>query len=103
MNTEFTPLTTIINPPEEDPDVVEIIDPRADKLADIGIEVVELVWEFDVSYTEACIMYCDKYSIEYEQFGAIIKGHQRISSEIEKEAEKLRCIQPRDSYKVDFE
>jgi hypothetical protein len=91
------------DPHEQDENVIEIVDPRADKLVDIGKEITEIVWEFDVSYTEACIMYCDKYYIEYEQFGSTIKAHQRIMYEIQLEAEDARCLKPGTSYKIDFE
>lgn len=60
---------------------------------DIGQEIDDLVWKYDISYIEACLMYCENKNIEAEHLGDLIKKNQVVTLEIEKEAEKLNFLE----------
>ena len=76
---------------------------KANKLAIIGAQLDNIVDIYDVSYMEACIMYCDKYEVEIELLGELITSHQRIAAMIKREAEELNFLKKDSSFPVKFE
>lgn len=82
---------------------IEVSDVKSEQLAIIGTTIENLVEELDVSYMEACIIYSDKYGVEIELLGELVKAHQRISAEIKREAEELHYLKKDSSYTVEFE
>ena len=81
----------------------EFVDLKAEKLSEIGKELDEMVSTLNISMIDACVLYCDKYNIEVELVGELLKGHQRIVSKIEKEAIDLNCISKNTSFELIFD
>ena len=48
----------------------------ADRLTIVAGELDSIVADKECSYMDACVLYCDKYKIEYEHLGEVIKNHQ---------------------------
>jgi len=62
-------------------------------VSSISHEISELVYMHDISFIDACLMYCEQHSLDEEMLGKIIKINQSILSEITKEAENLHFLQ----------
>ena len=69
----------------------------------VGGEIESLRQSLDIDYIEACLMYCEKYDIEVETLGEVIKNHQNMVSKIRKEAEDLHFIEKTTATKIEFE
>lgn len=64
-----------------------------ENLSVISNKIEDIVWELDVSYMEACLIYCERNNVEdVEQFADMIKRNQNIRAKIEREAEDLHYI-----------
>lgn len=59
---------------------------------DIVEKLEEIVKENEISFLEACLVYCDENDIEVETLGDIIKRNQNMKSKIQVEAEELNFI-----------
>jgi len=59
----------------------------------IGSQIGDLVDKYNVSYIDACLMYCEINSIDEDLLGEIIRANQPVISEITKEAEQLNFLQ----------
>lgn len=62
-------------------------------VSSVSHEITELVYMHDISFIDACILYCEQNSFDEEMLGKIIKMNQSILSEITKEAENLNFLQ----------
>lgn len=63
-----------------------------ERLAIIGNEIEDMVEEMNITFMEACILYCEKNDLEIESLGDILKKNQSIKSKIRYEAENLNFI-----------
>ena len=55
-------------------------------------EIEEIVWDKDVSYLEAALIWCETRGQSEEDLGGILKYHERLRSLIEIEAEELNFL-----------
>lgn len=60
---------------------------------ELGKRIEDLVWEYDISYIEAVLMLAERFNIEEESIGNIIKSNQYIISKISAEAQALNFIE----------
>lgn len=60
--------------------------------AEFIMEIEELVWDKDIDYIEAIILYCEKHNLEVETVATIIKQNQVIKSKVQHEAENLNMV-----------
>lgn len=56
-------------------------------------EVEELVWDLDISYIDAVIVYCEKRGLETETVSSLILKNPNLKSKIAMEAEDLNLIE----------
>lgn len=54
--------------------------------------VETLVWQHDMSYMEAVILYCEKNQVEIESVISLIKNNDNLKSKIQLEAEDLNFL-----------
>jgi hypothetical protein len=80
-----------------------ISDSQLETIANIGNEIETIATKYGIEYIDACIMYCEKYNVEVETLGSLLKKHQNVVSKIRQEAENLNCIEKQSSVKIDFE
>lgn len=64
-------------------------------------KIEDLVWEHDVSYIEAVIMFAEKEGIEEDVVGAMILNYDRLVEEIRVEAEKLNFMEKENRLEFD--
>lgn len=55
-------------------------------------EIDKLVWDLDIEYIEAVILYCEQKGLEVESVASLIKGNPLIKSKIQEHAEKMNCL-----------
>lgn len=55
-------------------------------------EIEDIVWEKDVSYLEAALIWCEAKGFAVEDLGDILKRHEPIRALLEVEAEKLNFL-----------
>lgn len=60
--------------------------------AEFIAEIENIVWDKDIDYIEAIILYCEKYNLEVETVATIIKQNQVIKSKVQYEAENLNMV-----------
>ena len=70
-----------------------MIEENLELITKIGTEIEDLVYLHDISYIDACILYCEDNDVEIELLAKVIKDHQPIKANIRREAEKLNCVQ----------
>lgn len=61
-----------------------------DEIAEFSLKIEDLVWEKDVSYMEAIILYCEQTGFELEVAAKLISGS--LKSKIKMEAEELHFL-----------
>ncbi len=54
--------------------------------------VETLVWQHDMTYMEAVILYCEKNQVEIESVISLIKNNDNLKSKIQLEAEDLNFL-----------
>lgn len=59
----------------------------------IHSKIEDIVWDLDVSYLDACLIYCENNDIEEDSFMKMIKGDQKLLSLIYRDAEKLNLVE----------
>jgi len=64
--------------------------PNKDEITEFSLKIEELVWEKDVSYMDAIILYCEQTGFEIELAAKLISGV--LKSKIKMEAEALHFI-----------
>lgn len=62
-------------------------------------QVEELVWELDVTYTEAVIVWCERRGLEPEIAAGLVKKMAPLKVKIQCEAEELNVL-PRSGAKL---
>ena len=55
-------------------------------------QIEELVWDSDVSYMEAIILWCDRRGLEPEVAAALVKKSAPLKAKLQIEAEKLHLL-----------
>jgi hypothetical protein len=63
-----------------------------EKVLVMGAEIQVLVDDLKIDWIDACVLYCERNSLEVEYVGEIIKKNQNIKAELQKEAEKLNFL-----------
>lgn len=63
---------------------------------EIAYTIEALVKEFDMSYIDALLSYCEKNGIDEEYVGTIVAKSPNLKYKIEMEAEKLNFIEKTD-------
>ena len=61
-----------------------------DEVIRFSLDIEELVWQHDISYIEAVVMFCEDNGIEYEIASKLISP--TLKSKIQIEAESLNCL-----------
>jgi len=61
-----------------------------EEISDFSMMIEELVWEKDISYMEAVVLYCEQTGFEIELAAKMISGV--LKSKIKFEAEKLHYL-----------
>jgi Phage late-transcription coactivator len=57
--------------------------------------IEELVWNHDIEYIDAIVLYCEKHNIEIETAASLIKLNSNIKSKVQGEAETLNYLPKR--------
>jgi len=55
-------------------------------------KIEALVWQYDIEYIDAIVLYCEKNNIEVESVSSLIKNNEFIKSKIQIEAENLNYL-----------
>lgn len=63
---------------------------------ELAYEIESLVKEFNMSYIDATISYCEKNGFDEEYIGSILAKNTALKSYIEIEAENLNFLQKKD-------
>jgi hypothetical protein len=61
-----------------------------EEITNFSLEIEDLVWEKDVSYMEAVILYCERTGFEVELAAKLVSG--ALKSKIKMEAEGLNFL-----------
>lgn len=72
--------------------MAEIIKQRFSLEDNIIKKINDIVFEYDISYIEAIILYSERSKIEVESLGEIVKKTPVLRAKVEEEAEGLRMI-----------
>ena len=63
------------------------------KSADTFYEAIEdLVWEHDINYIDAVVLYCETNSLEIESVVSLVRKNENLKSKISVEAEGLHFL-----------
>lgn len=73
-----------------------------ENLVNVSQKIEEMVETLGISYMEACVEYCQKYDVEEQQLGDIIKKNQNLKSKLHAEAEKLHNLKKDNHVQVEF-
>ena len=55
-------------------------------------EIEELVWQHDIEYIDAVVLYCEQNSIEVETAASLIKMNANMKGRLQAEAEYLNFL-----------
>jgi Phage late-transcription coactivator len=55
-------------------------------------EVEELVWQYDIEYIDAVVLYCERNNIAIETAASLIKMNANFKSKVQAEAETLNFL-----------
>ena len=61
-----------------------------DEVATFSLTIENMVWEKDISYTDAIVLYCQKTGLEVELAAKLITGN--LKAKIKHEAEELHIL-----------
>jgi len=59
---------------------------------DVGKRIEDLVYEHDIDYIDACLMYCEINKLEVEFVADIVKKNHYIRAKVQREAEDLNFL-----------
>lgn len=62
------------------------------KAKDFFEKIELLVWQHDIDYIDAIVMYCEKNNIEVESIANLVKNNDVIKSKVQIEAENLNFL-----------
>lgn len=57
-----------------------------------AMQIEELVWQSDLSYTEAIVHWCEKRGLDPEQVAGLVRKSAPLKSKVQIEAERLNLI-----------
>lgn len=61
--------------------------------AKVFYESIEaLVWQFDIEYIDAVVMYCEKNGLEVESVASLITNNEALKAKVQIEAENLNYL-----------
>lgn len=65
-----------------------------EKIAFIEVEeqIEDIVYELDIAYLDACLVYCERNHLDEEFLGHLIKKNNYIRGKLQKEAEDLNFL-----------
>jgi len=72
--------------------------PTKDEITEFSLKIEDLVWEKDISYMEAIVLYCEKTGFEIELAAKLISG--ALKSKIKLEAESLHFLPKSNTVKL---
>lgn len=72
--------------------------PTKDEITEFSLKIEDIVWDKDVSYMEAIILYCEKTGFELELAAKLISG--ALKSKIKLEAEGLNFLPKSNTVKL---
>lgn len=55
-------------------------------------EITDIVWEKDVSFIDAIVIWCEKHNVEPETVGSLVKKDPVLLALVEGEAQDLRIL-----------
>lgn len=61
-------------------------------IPDILEKIEDIVWQFDISYTDAIVYYCEQNNVEIESFARTIKNNETMRAKLQFEAEELNYL-----------
>ena len=64
--------------------------PTKDEIAEFSMKIEDLVWEKDISYIDAIVLYCEQTGFEIELSAKLNSGV--LKSQIKMEAEELHFL-----------
>lgn len=70
----------------------ELLTILPDKMQQFASEIVDLVWDLDIDYIDAVVLWCERNNMEVENAAAFIQNNPMIMSEIKIEAENLNIL-----------
>lgn len=72
--------------------------PTKDEITDFSMKIEDLVWEKDISYMDAVVLYCEQTGFEIELAAKLISG--ALKSKIKIEAEGLHFLPKSNTVKL---
>lgn len=57
-----------------------------------AMQIEDLVWQTDLTYTEAVVEWCEKRGLEPEQVAGLIRKSAPLKAKIQIEAERLNLL-----------
>lgn len=60
--------------------------------AEFCLEIEELVWQHDIEYIDAVVLYCEKNGIEIETAASLIRMNANMKGKVQAEAEALNFL-----------
>lgn len=55
-------------------------------------EIEELVWQYDIDYIDAVMLYCERNNLEVETVASLVKGNANLKSRMQSDAENLNFL-----------
>jgi hypothetical protein len=55
-------------------------------------EIEELVWQYDIDYIDAVMLYCEQNNLEVETVASLVKGNANLKSRMQTDAENLNFL-----------
>ena len=55
-------------------------------------EIEELVWQLDINYMEAVLLYCERSGLELETAASLVKMNAALKGKMQGEAEDLNFL-----------
>jgi len=60
--------------------------------AEFAEEIEELVWQYDIDYIDAVMLYCEQNNLEVETVASLVKGNANLKSRMQSDAENLNFL-----------
>jgi hypothetical protein len=60
--------------------------------AEFAEEIEELVWQYDIDYIDAVMLYCEQNNLEVETVASLVKGNANLKSRMQTDAENLNFL-----------
>ena len=76
---------------------------KLEELTLIGSEIQKIVEDTGTDYMDACLLYCERKGMEIETLGAILKKHQKITGQLQREGEALNFLPKSNTETLVFE